>query len=136
MEGLAKIVNIKASINFGTIPEAIVSLFLAIEPVKRPVRTDFSIYNPYWVVGYIEGEGMFFVNIYKRKDTVLGEGVKLVFKLTQDRRNFALLKSFTYVLTAGKVYEQSPTVIVLDFCFTGLADITKYMLYRFTMLIL
>lgn len=76
MEGLAKIVNIKASMNFGTIPERIVSLFPANEPVKRPVRTDFSIYNPYWVVGYVEGEGMFFVNIYKRKDTVLGEGVK------------------------------------------------------------
>lgn len=128
MEGLAKIVNIKASMNFGTIPEGIVSLFPANEPVKRPVRTDFSIYNPYWVVGYVEGEGMFFVNIYKRKDTVLGEGVKLVFKITQDRRNFALLKSFTNVFTAGKVYEQSPTVKVLDFLITGLGDITKYVI--------
>ena len=71
---------------------------------------------------------MFFVNIYKRKDTVLGEGVKLVFKITQDRKNLALLESFTSVFTVGKVYKQSPTVRVLDFMITGLADITKYLI--------
>lgn len=127
-EGLAKIVNIKASMNFGTMPEAIVSLYPAIVPVKRPERTDIAIYHPYWVTGYVEGEGMFFVNIYKRKDTVLGEGVKLVFKITQDKRNIALLESFTHVFTVGKVYKQSPTVKVLDFMITGLADITKYVI--------
>lgn len=127
-EGLAKIVNIKASMNFGTMPEAIVALYPAIVPVKRPERTEFTIYHPYWVTGYVEGEGMFFVNIYKRKDTVLGEGVKLVFKITQDKKNLALLESFTDIFTAGKVYKQSPTVKVLDFMITGLADITKYVI--------
>ena len=71
---------------------------------------------------------MFFVNIYKRKDTVLGEGVKLVFKVTQDRKNIALLESFTNVFTVGKVYKQSPTVKVMDFLITGFADITKYVI--------
>nr|YP_009364289.1 hypothetical protein [Ophiocordyceps sinensis]ARF03398.1 hypothetical protein [Ophiocordyceps sinensis]QDH07211.1 hypothetical protein [Ophiocordyceps sinensis] len=128
MEGLTKIVNLKASMNFGTMPKSIVSLFPAINPIKRPVKGDFTIYHPYWVVGYIEGEGMFFINIYKRKDTVLGEGVKLVFKITQDRRNLALLESFINIFTVGKVYRQSPTVNVLDFMITGLTDITKYVL--------
>jgi len=71
---------------------------------------------------------MFFVNIYKKKESVLGEGVKLVFKVTQDRKNLALLESFTNVFTAGKVYAQSPTVKVMDFLITGLADITKYVI--------
>lgn len=127
-EGLTKIVNIKASMNFGTMPKSIVSLFPTINPIKRPVRTDFTIYHPYWVVGYVEGEGMFFINLYKRKDTVLGEGVKLVFKITQDKRNLPLLESFTNIFTVGKVYKQSPTVKVLDFMITGLADITKYVI--------
>jgi len=141
-EGLTKIVNIKASMNFGTMPNSIISLFPVINPIKRPVRADFTIYHPYWVVGYVEGEGMFFVNIYKRKDTVLGEGVKLVFKITpfrprtrslglgrgEDKRNLALLESFTNIFTVGKVYQQSPTVKVLDFMITGLADITKYVI--------
>jgi hypothetical protein len=56
------------------------------------------------------------------------EGVKLVFKVTQDRKNLALLESFTNVFTAGKVYQQSPTVKVMDFLITGLADITKYVI--------
>lgn len=71
---------------------------------------------------------MFFVNIYKRTDTVLGEGVKLVFKITQDRKNMALLESFTDIFTVGKVYKQSPTVKVMDFMITGLANITKYVI--------
>jgi len=83
MEGLAKIVNIKASMNFGTLSEIVLSLFPSIEPVKRPKITDVDIKDPNWVIGFVEGEGMFFVNIYKRKDSVLGEGVKLVFKITQ-----------------------------------------------------
>ena len=71
---------------------------------------------------------MFFVNIYKKKESVLGEGVKLVFKVTQDKKNLALLESFTDVFTAGKVYQQSPTAKVMDFLITGLADITKYVI--------
>ena len=78
------------------------------------------------MVGFVEG--MFFVNIYKRKDTVLGEGVKLVFKITQDIKNIALLESFTDVFTAGKIYKQSPTVKVMDFMITGFVDITKYVI--------
>lgn len=127
-EGLAKIVNIKASMNFGIIPKSIISLFPIINPVKRPIKSDMVIYHPYWVVGYTEGEGMFFVNLYKRKDTVLGVGVKLVFKITQDRRNLVLLENLTNVFTVGKVYKQSPTVKVMDFLITGLADITKYII--------
>jgi hypothetical protein len=46
-EGLAKIVNIKASMNFAKISEAMLSLFPIIEPVKRPIRTNCSIYHPY-----------------------------------------------------------------------------------------
>lgn len=47
LKGLAKIVNIKASMNFGTISESIKSMFSSIEPVKRPERADFTIYHPY-----------------------------------------------------------------------------------------
>jgi hypothetical protein len=71
---------------------------------------------------------MFFVNIYKRKDSVLGVGVKLVFKITQDGRNRELLEKFRSFFTSGKVYQQSPSVKVLDFMVTGLADLTKYVI--------
>jgi len=46
MEGLAKIVNIKASMNFGTLPDIVLSLFPTVEPVKRPKRTNVEIKDP------------------------------------------------------------------------------------------
>lgn len=128
MEGLTKLVNIKASMNFGSLPESILSLFPSIEPVKRPINPNISIYHPYWMTGFVDGEGMFFVNIYKRKDSVLGEGVKLVFKITQDSRNNELLNKFIDFFRVGKVYRQSPSSKVFDFMVTGLTDITKYVI--------
>ena len=46
-EGLVKIVNIKASMNFGTVSETIRGLFPTIERVERPVVTNLKIYNPH-----------------------------------------------------------------------------------------
>jgi hypothetical protein len=69
----------------------------------------------------VDGEGCFFVNIYKRKDSVLGEGVKLVFKVTQDNRNSDLLASFVEIFGCGAIYSQSKsTGTVQDFMVTGL----------------
>ena len=74
----------------------------------------------------MDGEGCFFVNIYKRKDSVLGEGVKLVFKVTQDNRNSDLLASFVEIFGCGAIYSQSSksTGTVQDFMVTGLSHIT------------
>lgn len=73
----------------------------------------------------MDGEGCFFVNIYKRKDSVLGEGVKLSFKVTQDNRNSALLASFVGIFGCGAVYSQGKqTGTVQDFMVTGLSHIT------------
>lgn len=67
---------------------------------------------------------MFFINIYKRKDSVLGEGVKLAFKITQDERNSELLASFVQIFGCGNIYNQSSSGNVLDFMVTGLSNIT------------
>lgn len=71
---------------------------------------------------------MFFVNIYKRKDSTLGEGVKVVFKITQDLRNSEILAMFNNIFTCGKVYRQSPSAKVHDFLITGLSDILKHVI--------
>jgi len=78
------------------------------------------------VSGFVDGEGCFFVNIYKRKDSVLGEGVKLVFKITQDNRNSDLLMCFVKTFGCGAIYSQSKsTGSVQDFMVTGLSHITE-----------
>lgn len=123
-EGIAKIVNIKASMNFGVISDYLRSEFPVIKPVQRPSVKSLKIHDPDWVSGFVEGEGCFFINIYKRKDSVLGEGVKLVFKITQDKRNKEVLALLSSIFGCGKIYNQSPTGGVIDFMITGLGDIT------------
>jgi hypothetical protein len=55
---------------------------------------------------------------------VLGEGVKLVFKITQDKRNSDLLKKFVEIFGCGAIYSQSSLGNVKDFMVTGLSNIT------------
>lgn len=132
-DGLVNIINIKASMNFGVISDSLLTEFPDIKPSLRLSRWDLErsllkskvSIDPDWLSGFVEGEGCFLVNIYKRKDSVLGEGVKLVFKITQDKRNSEVLALFSSIFDCGKVYNQSPKGGVLDFMVTGLADITE-----------
>jgi len=123
-EGLQKIVNIKASMNFEKLSDSLKASFPNTVPVNRPVIKDTAIYSPEWLSGFVDGEGCFTINIYKRKDTVLGEGVKLVLKITQDKRNEELLENFVKVLGCGGLYSQSKTGNVIDFMVTGFSNIT------------
>lgn len=124
-EGLVNIINIKASMNFEVISDSILAEFPNINPVKRPLEHSIVSIDPNWLSGFVEGEGCFFINIYKRKDSALGEGVKLVFKITQDKRNSNILELFSDIFGCGKVYNQSSKGGVQDFMITGLGDITK-----------
>lgn len=88
--------------------------------IENNLELDFS-----WASGFIAGEGCFFVNIYKKKESTTGFGVKLVFKITQDRRSNEVLKSFVQLFGCGNVYKQSPSSNVEDFLVTKFSDITE-----------
>lgn len=124
-KGLQQIVNIKASMNFEKLSGNLKASFPNTVPVYRPKIKDPVIYDPEWVAGFVDGEGCFTINIYKRKDTVTGEGVKLVFKLTQDKRNKELLVSLMELFGCGGLYSQSKKVDVIDFMVTGLSHIIE-----------
>ena len=87
-EGIIKILAIKASMNSGVIPEVFVS---DIVPIIRPDSTDIGILDPYWLVWFVEGEGCFFVDIYKSKTHKIGYQVKLKFQITQHSRDYLLM---------------------------------------------
>lgn len=124
-EGLLKIVNIKASMNFENISSKLKEWFPDIKPVNRPIREELINIKPEWLSGFVEGEGCFTVNIYKKKESVLGKGVKLVFKITQDNRNLSILEKIVEFLGCGRLYSQSKikNSRVTDFMVTGLIDI-------------
>jgi hypothetical protein len=56
---------------------------------------------------------------------VIGKGVKLVFKITQDNRNLNILEKIVKLLGCGRLYSQSKikNSRVTDFMVTGLVDI-------------
>lgn len=71
MDGLEKIVAIKASINRGLLDELKVSFPLVI-PVKRPIVTlpvgcgeVKKTFDPYWLAGFTSAEGCFLVNVFR-----------------------------------------------------------------------
>lgn len=58
-EGLAKIINIKASMNFESISESIQAEYPDINPVKRPLMQTIESIDPNWLSGFVEGGRLF-----------------------------------------------------------------------------
>lgn len=85
-EGFQQIVNLRASINLGA--SLIANLKLAFPntvPVTRPLIKDQEIRDPYWLAGFVSGEGSFTINKTKN--------VQLVFSIIQHSRDKELMKS-------------------------------------------
>jgi hypothetical protein len=70
IEGLHKIVAIKASINNG-LPASLKEAFPNIIPVERPF-VDQEIKDPHWLAGFVDAEGSIFVVIQSRPGSKLG----------------------------------------------------------------
>ena len=107
-QGLNKIVAIKAQLNKGLSNE-LKSAFPNSVPVLRPVL-NHQIINPYWVVGFVDGEGCFFVNLKNSKKSKLGVEVWLLFSVTQHLRDSLLLKKL--VIKCGQFYGRSSNEIL------------------------
>ena len=79
-EGLTKIVGIKASINKG-LTATLVEAFPNIISVNRPKVEHPTTIDPNWLVGFVDGEGCFNVNIINSKTHKIGTQVKVRFSL-------------------------------------------------------
>jgi hypothetical protein len=102
VEGLNTILSIKASMNKGLSEELKVN-FPNIISVKRPnINLPIAI-NPYWISGFVNGEGCFFCNIINGT-TKTGKSVSLLFEVVQHKRDKALLSKFIEIFKGGKVY--------------------------------
>lgn len=64
---------------------------------------DSSLINPYWIVGFIDGEGCFHVSISKNKSTKLGYQVTLEFSITQHVRDRELMETLVKFFECGYV---------------------------------
>lgn len=102
IEGLRSIVAIRASMNLGLSDELKVS-FPDVNPEPRPLINQERIKDFNWLAGFINGEGCFFIDIYKSKTNKIGSSVRLKFLLGQHIRDNLLIGSFVDYLGCGRV---------------------------------
>jgi len=102
--GLQQIVNLRASINTGLSSE-LKAAFPNTIPVPRPLVELSSSINPYWLAGFVSGDGCFQVKISKSVKSKLGFSVALKFQITQHSRDAELMRNFISYLGCGKYYQ-------------------------------
>ena len=105
MEGLKKIVALKASTNKGLTQE-LITAFPSIIPVERPLNLIHVIPDPIWLAGFISGEGCFFVGVRKSKASSLGMTVQCKFQITQHLKEKHLMVVIQNLLQCGKLYNR------------------------------
>lgn len=125
MDGLNKIVAIKASMNNGLSAHIKVA-FPGITSVKRPEVEDMLISDPYWLAGFTEGEGCFNVVVQKSPTTKTGfscASYSLRFQLTQHVRDTVLMQNLIKFWGCGELYKR-PNEEAVDFKITKFSDLT------------
>lgn len=123
VEGLQKIINIRASMNKG-LPELLKKAFPNTVPVLRPEFNIDTIYHPNWLVGFVDGEGCFYVNM-KITSSKLGHQVLLIFSLSQHSRDETLFKCIVNYLGYGiieKVKTRPNSVAFVVYKFSDIWD--------------
>ena len=106
MEGLSKIVNIKASMNLG-LSDNLKIAFNTVTPVKRISVLEAKIKDPNWLTGFVEGDGCYMIKIRKSSSHRIGFQVELEFKITQHARDEQLMKYLINYLGCGYVIKSN-----------------------------
>ena len=61
--------------------------------------------NPYWLVGFTDGEGCFSISIFKNKTLKSGYQVFPEFVLTQGAKSLEILEKIQNFFECGRIYE-------------------------------
>lgn len=106
IEGINSIINIKGSMNKG-LSDKLKNHFPTSLPVLRPEVSNLSIPDPNWLVGFVDGEGYFYVKSLKNKNYLTGFSVSLAFSISQHARDEELLTTFIDYLGCGRIEKAS-----------------------------
>ena len=118
-DGLKKIVATKSAMNSG-LSEQLIAAFPSIVSSERSIVKDQKISDPYWIAGFMSGEGCFFVNIFRSSTHRSGFQVKLRVLLTQHVRDELLMRSLIEYFDCGNVFLKKE---IVEFVVTGFSDI-------------
>lgn len=117
IEGIYKIIAIKASINTG-LSDKLKNSFPDVYPVDRPL-IKFEGFHPNWLAGFTDGEGCFYVNT-KKANTSTGYQIIMTFSISQHIRDEELLTKIKDYLDCGNIEKvstrpTSATIVVYKF---------------------
>jgi len=105
-EGLKQIVSIRASLNKG-LPPLLIRHFPETVSCERPKVEVPKTLDPFWFLGFVEGEGCFNVKINKLATNK--SIISLRFVLSQHSRDRLLLNSLIQYLGCGRL-EETPVI--------------------------
>lgn len=123
LEGLQKIVNIKASMNRG-LSNKLAAEFPNTVPAVRPKVEKHIIPSPQWIAGFASGEGCLMVRTRDSSTSSTGYKVELIFQITQHIRDDALIISLINYFGCGK-YRERKEGLAGDYLVYKLLDITN-----------
>lgn len=103
LEGIQKIVCLKASMNKG-LTDPLKKAFPDITPIPRPeIDRSTCLINPWWLAGFIDGEGSFTVNVRKSTSHSNGYQVSLIFQISQHLDDAELMENLLNYFQVGKL---------------------------------
>jgi hypothetical protein len=131
VEGLNKLVNIKASMNLG-LSGMLKSEFPGYTPVERPaINSNNVVLDPHWISGFVSAEGNFDVRIPSTRSK-LGYRVQLRFRITQHSRDLRLMEKIVEYFGSGRIYryggKSAVSLTIVDF--TDITNIIVPFFYK------
>jgi len=127
LEGLQKIVALKASMNWG-LPEELKKAFPNTQAIERPLIENQKVINFGWLAGFTTGEGCFQIKSFKSNTALrAGKTIRLMFTITQHNKDKELIASLIDFLGCGNVYTylSNPTV---DYKISNINDLTEILI--------
>ena len=105
LEGLQKIVAIRASMNQGLKRSPkLLPAFPDVVPVPKPkVKNQTNQKDPFWLAGFASAEGCSLI-IIQKSATKVGEAVNLQLVIAQHNKDEQLIQSFINYFGCGKLY--------------------------------
>ena len=114
-KGLLEIVSIKSVINLG-LSDKLKAVFTNLPSVSRPVLKINGIPNPFWVAGFISGDGSFYFSIREKisPNSITGNiwrTVSLIFGVTLHIRDKEVIQALASYFTSLKINDSKNLTI-------------------------
>jgi len=109
VDNLQEFVSIRAVLNKGLSDYEISKFNVKPVNIVKPVISAVKTFNPYWIAGFVSGDGCFMIKIRKTNNTITKHQVVLAFKITQHSKDKDLMENLISYFNCGVLEKYSKT---------------------------